>query len=150
MPPTQRNKLFPTPDDAENAFYDAFERANIASMMAVWAENDDIVCIHPQGPRLTGFEAVRDSWVQIFAGGAQLRVRTTEARKFDGQSVAVHQVVELVAPPGDKAPVTTLFATNVYELTEGGWRMVVHHAAPAPETPAQRAEESAPPSHTLH
>ncbi len=141
MPPKPRNKLFPTPDDAENAFYDAFERANIALMMAVWAESDDIVCIHPQGGRLSGFEAVRESWVQIFAGGSQLRVRTAEPRKFDGQSVAVRQVIELVSPPGEGA--------NVYELGEGGWRMVVHHASPAPEAPA-RPEETAPPSHTLH
>ena len=75
--PRSRSKLFPTPDDAETAFYDAFERADLAAMMAVWAESDDIVCIHPQGPRLAGFEAVRESWAQIFAGGAQLRVRTT-------------------------------------------------------------------------
>lgn len=147
--PRSRNKLFPTPDDAENAFYDAFERANIALMMAVWAESDDIVCIHPQGPRLTGFEAVRDSWVQIFSGGAQLRVRTTEARKFDGNTLAVHQVIELVAPPGEGAAVTSIFATNVFELTEAGWRMVVHHAAPAPEAPP-RAPEISPPAHTLH
>jgi ketosteroid isomerase-like protein len=32
--------------------------------------NDDIVCVHPQGPRLVGFEAVRESWIQIFASGA--------------------------------------------------------------------------------
>jgi ketosteroid isomerase-like protein len=147
--PRSRIKMFPTPVDAENAFYDAFERANIALMMAVWAESDDIVCIHPQGPRLSGFEAVRESWVQIFAGGAQLRVRTSEARKFDGQSLAVHNVIELVAPPGENAPVTSIFATNVYELTEAGWRMVVHHASPAPEA-APRAEEAAPPAHTLH
>ena len=43
MPPKPRNKLFPTPDDAENAFYDAFERANLTAMMAVWAESDDVV-----------------------------------------------------------------------------------------------------------
>jgi ketosteroid isomerase-like protein len=147
--PKSRSKLFPTAEDAENAFYDAFERANIALMMAVWAESDDIVCIHPHGPRLTGFEAVRESWVQIFSGGAQLRVRTTEARKFDGNTVSVHQVVELVAPPGEGSPVTSIYATNVYELTESGWRMVVHHASPSPEAP-QRADDPAPPSHTLH
>ena len=144
-----RNKLFPTPEDAENAFYDAFERANIASMMTVWAEADDIVCIHPQGPRVTGFEAVRESWLQIFAGGAQLRVRTTEARRFTGQTHAVHSVIELVAAPGAESPVTSIFATNVYELTEAGWRMVVHHACSAPDAP-QRAAEPAPPAHTLH
>jgi len=144
-----RSKLFPTPEDAENAFYDAFERANIALMMAVWAVSDDVVCIHPRGPRLTGFDAVRESWVQIFAGGTTLKVRTTEARKFAGQALAVHNVVELVAPPGAESTPTAVFATNIYELTEGGWRMVVHHATPAPEEQA-RTETPAAPSHTLH
>ena len=146
--PRSRAKLFPTPDDAETAFYDAFERADLAAMMAVWAESDDIVCIHPQGPRLAGFEAVRESWAKIFAGGAQLRVRTTEERRFDGQTLAVHNVVELVAPTGQQEQVTSVFATNVYELTEAGWRMVAHHAAAAPEAP--RRAEPAPPAHTLH
>ena len=147
--PRSRTKLFPSPDDAETAFYEAFERGDVAAMMAVWAESDDVVCIHPQGPRLTGFEAVRESWVQIFAGGAQLRVRTTEARHFESQALAVHTVIELVAPSGEQARVTSICATNVYELTEGGWRMVVHHASPTPEAP-QRAEEPASASHTLH
>ena len=146
--PRSRSKLFPTPDDAETAFYDAFERADIAAMMAVWAESDDIVCIHPQGPRLAGFEAVRESWAQIFAGGAQLRVRTTEERRFDGQTLAVHNVIELVAAPGGESEPTQVMATNVFELTEGGWRMIVHHATPAPEAP--RRAEPAPPAHTLH
>jgi len=148
--PRGRSKLFPTPDDAETAFYDAFERADIAAMMAVWAESDDVVCIHPQGPRLSGFEAVRESWMQIFAGGSTLRVRTTEQRSFDGQSLAVHNVVELVAPPGEQSAVTPVFATNVYVLTDGGWRMAVHHANAAPETQEPRREEAAQPPHTLH
>jgi len=148
--PRPRNKVFPTPDDAETAFYDAFERADLAAMMAVWAATDEIVCIHPQGPRLTGFEAVRESWAQIFSGGAQLRVRTTEARTFEAQALAVHTVIEMIAPPGTEGSVTSIFATNVYELTEGGWRMVVHHAAAAPSEASPRREEPASSSHTLH
>src|SRR5258708_38405930 len=137
MPPKPRNKLFPTPDDAENAFYDAFERANIALMMTVWAESDDIVCIHPQGGRLSGFEAVRESWVQIFAGGSQLRVRTAEPRKVDGQSVAVRQVIQLVSPPGEVPPVTAFLAPNPHELAEARWRMVVHDRSPLPPSAAR-------------
>jgi len=149
--PRSRSKVFPTPDDAETAFYDAFERADLAAMMAVWAATDEIVCIHPQGPRLTGFEAVRESWAQIFSGGAQLRVRTTEARAFNGQALAVHSVIELVAPPGAaEGSVTSIFATNVYELTESGWRMVIHHAAAAPSEANPRREEAPSASHTLH
>ena len=142
-------KLFATADEAETAFYDAFERANLAAMMAVWAESDDIVCVHPHGPRLVGFEAVRESWVQIFANGATLRVKPTQQRRFDGQSVAVRAVLEQVSPTGENTTVSSVVATNVYELTPGGWRMVIHHASPLQE-PAPAVDEPAPPGHTLH
>jgi uncharacterized protein (TIGR02246 family) len=148
MPP-RRAKLFPTPEDAESAFYDAFERANLAAMMAVWAESDDVVCIHPTGPRLTGFEAVRESWAQIFSGGAQLRVKPTEQKRFDGQTVAVHTVVEVLTAPGAQGAAQAVLATNVYELGDGGWRMVIHHATPVPEAPAPTGDPPAP-AHTLH
>ena len=148
MPP-RRAKLFPTPEDAENAFYDAFERANLAAMMAVWAESDDVVCVHPTGPRLAGFEAVRESWAQIFSGGAQLRVKPTEQKRFDGQTVAVHTLVEVLTATGGQGTPQAVIATNVYELGDGGWRMVVHHATPAPEAPAPPDEPPAP-THTLH
>ena len=141
-------KLYPTPDDAESAFYEAFERGDIATMMAVWAATDQVVCVHPDGPRITGFEAVRDSWVQIFAGGTRLRVRTTQEKRFDGQTVAVRSVVENVSATTENAPVSLVCATNVYELTAGGWRMVLHHASAPPE-PAP-AEEVPATTHTLH
>ncbi|MCX7168975.1 MAG: nuclear transport factor 2 family protein, partial [Proteobacteria bacterium] len=37
--------IFPTPQDAEAAFYDALERADLEALMAVWAEDEEIVCI---------------------------------------------------------------------------------------------------------
>ncbi len=144
-----RRKLFPTADDAETAFYEAFERADLGAMMAVWAASDDVVCIHPTGPRLSGFEAVRESWGQIFSGGAQLRARTVDVRKFDGQSVAVRSVVEILTAPGSQGSPQSVLATNVYELGDGGWRMTIHHASPMPEASAP-ADEPSPPSHTLH
>ena len=145
-----KTKLFATPDEAETAFYDAFERANLAAMMAVWAESDDVVCVHPHGPRLVGFEAVRESWVQIFSGGSQLRVRTVDVKKYDGQNVAVRSVVEVLAAPGGQGTPQSVLATNVYELGDGGWRMVVHHATPVPEAPTATADEPPAPAHTLH
>jgi len=145
--PRGRPRLFPTPDDAESAFYDAFERGDLAAMMAVWAEADDVVCVHPQGPRLVGFEAVREAWAQIFAGAAQMRVEVGEVHRFDGPTVAVHSVVEKVGTPSGSAA-GAVHATNVYELTEGGWRMVVHHASALAE--ATVAEEPPAPAHTLH
>ncbi len=143
-----RPSLFPTPDEAETAFYDAFERGDLAAMMAVWAEADDVVCVHPQGPRLDGLEAVRRSWTQIFAGATPVRVKTADVRRFEGPDVAVHCLVEVIAPAGGQGPTGSVYATNVYELTDAGWRMVAHHASPMPE-PAAPADEP-PPRHTLH
>ena len=149
MPSPRRTRLYPTPDEAESAFYEAFERADLPAMMAVWAESDSVVCVHPRGPRLVGFDAVRDSWLQIFANGSRMRVRPTEVRRFDGNSVAVHTLVEVIGAPGERAT-QSVCATNVYELTDGGWRMVVHHATPLEEPAAEKPEVAAPTSHTLH
>lgn len=141
-------KIFPTPDEAETAFYDAFERGDLAAMMAVWAEGDDIVCVHPQGPRITGFEAIRESWMQIFSSGVALRVKIADARRILGQTLAVHCVLEVLTSPGGEAAASPVSATNVYILTEHGWRLAVHHATPGPE--AAQPEEEPAPAHTLH
>ncbi len=147
--PRRTGKLFPTADDAENAFYEAFERGDLAAMMAVWAETDTVVCVHPRGARLVGFDAVRESWSRIFAGAGQVRVRTAEAHRHDGPTLAVRTLVEVIGAEGEGDTGASVFATNVYELTEGGWRMVLHHASPAP--PARPARDEPPaPTHTLH
>ncbi|HRE14993.1 MAG TPA: nuclear transport factor 2 family protein [Usitatibacteraceae bacterium] len=148
MPPRTR-KLFPTPDDAETAFYDAFERGDLAAMMVVWAEGEEVVCVHPSGPRLVGFEAVRESWMQIFAGGTKLSVRIAEGRRLDGPSVSVRSVVELVSVPGREGPAQRVSATNVYVLTDAGWRIAMHHASPPEEPEGAEVEEIEEP-HTLH
>ena len=52
--------------------------------------------------------------------------------------------------PLDQYEIETL-NDSLFELTEGGWRMVVHHATPAPEAvPSPAEEDDDGPSHTLH
>jgi len=148
MPPRTR-KLFPTPDDAETAFYEAFERADLAAMMVVWAEGEDVVCVHPSGPRLTGFEAVRESWMQIFAANVKISVRVSDSCRLDGPSVAVRSVVEAITAPGTEGTPQFVNATNVYVLTDAGWRIAVHHASPPEQAPAPEEDEASQP-HTLH
>jgi ketosteroid isomerase-like protein len=132
-------RIFPTSQDAENAFYEALARGDVELMMSVWADDEEIVCVHPGGPRLVGQELVRDSWRRILAGGAGLGVHLTQAVVLSGQMAAVHSVQENLTPPGQAAPHGPVAATNVYLRTPAGWRMVAHHASPAPgkaEAPA--------------
>ena len=58
------NKFLGTVEDTEAAFYDAISRADIDGLMAIWAEDDEIICIHPGAPRLIGHAAIRASWVR--------------------------------------------------------------------------------------
>ena len=67
--------IFPTPQDAETAFYDAIERGDLDLLMQIWAEDEEIVCVHPGGPRLTGYATIRDTWRRIFEGGVKFRIR---------------------------------------------------------------------------
>ena len=50
----------------------------------------------------------------------------------------------------DPLQIVTVAHTEIRQLTEGGWRMVVHHANPAPEAPPRAEEERSSTAHTLH
>ena len=146
-------RIFPTAQDAENAFYEALERCDLEGMMAVWAEDEDIVCVHPGGGRLCGQDEVRESWARIFAAGPRARVAIEQQVALTGMMLAVHSVFERfvipqVKPEAQPAPI---IATNVYLRTPAGWRMIVHHASPAPAQSAAPAPapRDAPPK-TLH
>ena len=144
-------RIFPTAQDAENAFYEALERCDLDGMMAVWAEDEEIVCVHPAGSRLTGQQQIRESWGQIFAAGPRARVTISHQVAISGMMLAVHSVFEnftlVETARGQRvedvrpAPVV---ATNVYLRTAAGWRMIVHHASPAP-APAEPPPRDTPP-----
>jgi uncharacterized protein (TIGR02246 family) len=137
-------RIFPTAQDAENAFYEALERSDLEGMMQVWSEDEEIVCVHPAGQRLAGQEQVREAWRQMFAGGPGMRVQVTQQVAASGMMVAVHSVLETITVAGEKRPRPPVIATNVYLRTAAGWRMIVHHASPAPGAVAEPPPSGAP------
>ena len=126
------SSCFATPQEAEAAFYDAFERADIADMMAVWADDNAVVCIHPGGPRLQGLSAVKDSWEAIFATDERLGFMLTENHYTQDGLLAIHLVKENIQI--DNVLRGVVLATNIYQFIEGSWRMRLHHASPDPES----------------
>lgn len=134
---------FASPQEAEQAFYSAFEHADLAGMMAVWAGEEDIVCVHPGGGRHSGLVEVRESWRQIFSQGPRLRFRLGGNRVFAGRMLSIHSVYEHIAVAGDPRPTNPVLSTNIYLLTDRGWRMLIHHASPlAPEAVPQETPPS--------
>ncbi|HLF39720.1 MAG TPA: nuclear transport factor 2 family protein [Burkholderiales bacterium] len=144
-----KKALFASPQDAESAFYEALTKADLDSMMAVWADDDDIYCVHPNGARVSGVESVRESWRQIFASGQTLRFQLRESQHVQGMMLSVHSVYEHITIAGETRARNPVIATNVYLRTERGWRMVAHHASPAPAAGDPEPRRAAPPK-TLH
>lgn len=133
--PMHKTKLpWGSPDDTEQAFYDALQQADIDRLMACWADEDDIVCVHPGGPRLVGHAAIRAAFDAMFANGS-VQAHPEKMRRLDAGHCSVHSVVERVAVMSDDGlQHAWVVATNVYAKTAQGWRMVAHHASPGSRT----------------
>ena len=136
-----------SPDDTEQAFYDALARADLEALMALWADDEEIVCIHPGAARLIGHAAIRASWQAVFEQGA-VAIFPIQLHVMQNLMTATHSVLEqLRTSPGQAAPQDLhIVATNVYVKTPHGWRIAVHHASVAPG----KAPADAHTSTTLH
>ncbi|MGB8338591.1 MAG: nuclear transport factor 2 family protein [Burkholderiales bacterium] len=142
-----KTKFYSTPQEAEAAFYEAFEQIDVDAMMAVWSNEEDVVCIHPQGVPIAGYEAVRESWRQIFNSGQKLRFRITPHHAYTGLMLSVQVVLEHARlESGEESP-NPVLATNVYMRSDKGWRMILHHAS---ASPAQNSNEPDDPGRVLH
>jgi ketosteroid isomerase-like protein len=128
--------LFATAEDAEQAFFEALEQANLEALMELWSEDDEIVCVHPGGPRLIGHAAVRAGWKALFANGP-VHARPAQLQVATGPMVSIHSLIEqvMVTHQGKHA-VVNVFATNIYFKGPQGWRLVLHHASLAPQETA--------------
>lgn len=127
---TMDNPVYPTPQAAEAAFYNAFERADLRAMMAVWADEDNIICIHPTGPRLHGRRAVEEGWRSLFRTNTSMRFQITDIRAMQHDTFSVRSVYENIDHGSDFQQHALIISTNLYRLTDQGWRMIMHHASP--------------------
>jgi len=132
--------IYTTPTDAALAFYHAFEAKDVDAMMATWAEDEEIVCVHPGGTRLVGYDAVRAGWDQLFAGDARLSFRLDQVVMIETVGMAMQSAVEHVTLASDGSSRGAAVCTNVFLRTPSGWRMVMHHAAPAPTIPSTESK----------
>ena len=123
---------YQSPDAAEDAFYDAFERRDFDTMANVWDHEADVSCIHPGGPRLDDIDTILESWRAIFGGSQRLRFERVGVARTAGTEVAVHCLYEVIRFGRRFEHHGTVIATNVYRRTQHGWRMVLHHASPGP------------------
>ncbi len=134
-------------DETETNFYEALQAGDLERLMACWADEDDVICVHPGGPRLLGLGAIRAAFDMVFSNGS-IRIQMEALHKVESMTSAVHSVRERIEILTNEGPLTAYsIATNVYHKTAQGWRMVAHHASPGALQETQDITET---PHVLH
>lgn len=134
---------YATPEEAELAFYTAFQHADLAAMMDVWADREFIECIHPLSGRVRGRSAIEASWQRIFSSGQQLRITRSDVHRTQDSLLAIHVLHERLEISASNERHAAIVATNIYQLVDGGWHMVLHHASPSANSSGTAAEKTA-------
>ncbi|HEY8877224.1 MAG TPA: nuclear transport factor 2 family protein [Roseateles sp.] len=124
----QTAALLASPDDTEAQFYEALQHADLDHLMALWADDEEVACVHPGGPRIVGLVAIRAAFEAVFQRGA-ISTHPERVRRLHSGDCAIHHVLERVQLPGETQQAWVI-ATNVYLKTALGWRLVLHHASP--------------------
>ncbi len=124
---------FASPEEAESAFYSAFEMGDLQLMNAVLS-NSEGCCIHPGSLPVIGHESILESWKQVFSNIISPVIRIETISRKESDDFAVYVVAEHFATSHQPDAATSLvFATNVYVQQDNGWRLLSHHASSVKE-----------------
>lgn len=134
-----RQTVLCTADAVEDAFYEAMQQGELEAMMTLWADEEEVMCIHPGHDRLIGLQAIRASWEAIFRSDP-VNIQRREVRAHTSAVLAVHNLVEhtlAFQPTGGasiRVDMVECVATNIYVKQADGWRIMLHHSALRPST----------------
>jgi len=118
-------KIFDTPQEAEDAFYDALEEGDLEQLLTVWADSEDICCLLPMYPL-----------AHLFSRGSGVSLSITHLHWIESGDVAIHHVEEVLQDvPPDRAPPPPFYGTNIFRKDSSGWHLLLHLNSPTPAPP---------------
>lgn len=126
--PADRPPDTSSPANTEAAFYAAVAQRDLETLMQVWEDSDNILCIHPGDGRLLGREAIRDSFGAIFAYGRRHLVPRARHVQDLGDLV-IHTMIEDFSGSNIEEAEMAMHATNIYRRTAQGWRLVLRQVS---------------------
>ena len=135
------SQTYDTPQDAEDALYDALEDGDLERVMNVWENSEDIACLLPMQPLARGREAVRGAYEPLLAQGRRIAIAVTHIHWYESDQLAFHLIEEQAEPQGPAGgrPPLAIYATNIYRKGPHGWKLLVHQNAPTPPPPEMMA-----------
>jgi ketosteroid isomerase-like protein len=119
--------------ETNSRFYQALRDGDLASMKEVWINEPRAKCVHPGWPMLYEWEAIGESWKNIFQSGVPAHIEISDVRvHVSGDLAWVICIEKIIQKAGDETRLGYAQSTNVYELRGPSWRLVLHHASPVP------------------
>lgn len=128
---------------ANEAFYRAFARRDLAAMDRLWAESAEVTCLHPGWGPCRGRDAVMESWAGILGNAEAPHIRCLRSQATIYGDVAVVVCYEAIEQ-------SYLIATNLFVREAGAWKLVHHQAGPLAAEPPEPEASGGPEHSRLH
>ncbi|MEO0867030.1 MAG: nuclear transport factor 2 family protein [Cyanobacteria bacterium J06642_11] len=117
--------------EINQAFYRAFEKKDMDAMEAVCSQGIGSLCIHPGREAIKGWDAIRQSWMQIFKATRYLEIDLDVVSvEVSGDLAYVVLVEKVMQVAGSRRLEAKSMATNMFERMGGQWYLVHHHGSP--------------------
>ncbi|MFQ5589066.1 MAG: nuclear transport factor 2 family protein [Nitrospiria bacterium] len=129
-------------EEANTAFYEAFESLDIQKMDALWVQEAQVKCVHPGWEICQGWPDVRDSWVLIFNHTHEIKftIDVIDVTVHDDLAWAVCSETISTKDNG-KWLEGHVLSTNLFERRGGTWLLIHHHGSPVISTGKEGEEE---------
>ncbi|GLF96071.1 nuclear transport factor 2 family protein [Streptomyces yaizuensis] len=122
---------------ANTAFYETMERGDFDTLSGLWLD-DEISCVHPGWPVLSGRGEVLRSYALIMANTEYIQFFLTDVKVAVAGDTALVTCTENILSGGPAEAAGELgplmgqlvVATNVFRRTPDGWRIWSHHGSP--------------------
>ena len=128
--------------EANSRFYEALGNRDLELMDKVFVHDERAGCTHPGWVMLRGWEAIRQSWENVFDPEDKLDIKLHNITvDIKGDAACLTCVQELTYIGREPVMMNVSISTNIFERTASGWLMVIHHASPVPFVTEEKEKE---------
>ena len=136
---TDKDKIL----EVNKRFYQALGTRDLELMGTVFVHDERAGCMHPGWVMLEGWEAIRQSWENVFDPADQLDIKLHNLSvDIEGNAAWVTCIQELKYIKRDPVMMNVSVSTNIFEKNESEWRMVIHQASPMPISAEEASDDS--------
>ena len=118
---------------ANERFYEAFNKQNLPLMKEVWSSDGIVHCIHPGWILLRGHTSILKSWSDIFENTDNLEIKLSDVEvEGSGDLAWVSCQENLFSIHAAGVQASKVHATNLFKKVKGQLKMIQHHASSLP------------------